>query len=218
MSTAYQSLIETTITFVKTQLANAEAGHDWWHVYRVWNLSKTIGEKEDVNMKVVELAALLHDIADAKFHDGDEQIGQVLTEEFLVSQGVEPEIIDRVVAIVRDTSFKNSFGSTIVRTKELDVVQDADRLDAIGAMGIARTFNYGGFKGNLMYDPDFPPRLNLTKEAYKSGTSTTINHFYEKLLLLKDQMNTEYGKHLAEERHQFMLDFLDQFYKEWEGG
>lgn len=217
MTAQHQQLITSTKSFVMTRLANAEGGHDWWHIYRVWNLSKKIGVEENADMLVVELAALLHDIADAKFHGGDEQMGQDLTREFLQSQGVEQMLIDQVVNIVRDISFKNSMGSVVKRTKELDVVQDADRLDAMGAIGIARTFNYGGFQNNVMYDPDLPPRVNMTKEEYKKGKSTTINHFYEKLLLLKDLMNTKTGKRLAKERHQYMLTFLDTFFQEWEG-
>ncbi|PKP29883.1 MAG: phosphohydrolase [Bacteroidetes bacterium HGW-Bacteroidetes-16] len=212
-----QQLIDRTVEFVKQRLAGAEGGHDWWHIVRVWNLSKTIGKLEGVDMLVVELGALLHDIADAKFNDGNETLGPEMARQFLVDQGVDQLIIDKVEAIVRDISFKNTFGSEVQRTIELDVVQDADRLDAMGAIGIARTFNYGGYQGNVMYDPHLPPRVNMTKEEYKKGKSTTINHFYEKLLLLKDTMNTATGKRLAEERHQFMLTFLETFCQEWEG-
>jgi len=217
MNHFHQKLIDNNVIFVKTQLETAEAGHDWWHIYRVWNLSKTIGIQENANMLIVELAALLHDIADAKFHHGNETIGQEMSRAFLEKQGVGADVVEQVVAIVRDISFKNSFGKKVPRTMELDVVQDADRLDAMGAIGVARTFSYGGYAGNVMYDPAFPPRENLTKEEYKKGKSTTINHFYEKLLLLKDGMNTETGKRMAHERHQFMLVYLEQFYREWEG-
>lgn len=212
-----QQLIDRTVEFVKQRLAGAEGGHDWWHVYRVWKLSITIGKLEGADMLVVELGALLHDIADAKFNDGNEDLGPEMTKQFLVHQGVDPKIIDLVEAIVRDISFKNTFSGEVSRSKELNVVQDADRLDAMGAIGIARTFNYGGYQGNVMYDPHLPPRVNMTKEEYKKGKSTTINHFYEKLLLLKDTMNTATGKRLAEERHQFMLTFLETFFQEWEG-
>jgi uncharacterized protein len=212
-----QQLIDRTVEFVKQRLAGAEGGHDWWHIVRVWSLSKTIGKIEGVDMLVVELGALLHDIADAKFNDGSETLGPEMARQFLVDQGVDQLIIDQVEAIVRDISFKNTFSGEVNRSKELDVVQDADRLDAMGAIGIARTFNYGGYQGNVMYDPHLPPRVNMTKEEYKKGKSTTINHFYEKLLLLKDTMNTAKGKMLAEERHQFMLTFLETFCQEWEG-
>jgi len=212
-----QQLIDRTVEFVKHRLAGAEGGHDWWHIVRVWSLSKTIGKMEGADMLVVELGALLHDIADAKFNDGNETLGPEMAHQFLIDQCVDQIIIDQVVVIVRDISFKNTFSDDVSRSKELDVVQDADRLDAMGAIGIARTFNYGGYQGNVMYDPQLPPRVNMTKEEYKKGKSTTINHFYEKLLLLKDTMNTATGKRLAEERHQFMLTFLETFCQEWEG-
>ncbi len=212
-----QPLIEATIVFVKNQLRDAEGGHDWWHIYRVWKLAKNIGKSEGADRLVVELGALLHDIADAKFNDGNETLGPEMAHQFLIDQCVDQIIIDQVVVIVRDISFKNTFSDDVSRSKELDVVQDADRLDAMGAIGIARTFNYGGYQGNVMYDPQLPPRVNMTKEEYKKGKSTTINHFYEKLLLLKDTMNTATGKRLAEERHQFMLTFLEAFFQEWEG-
>ena len=212
-----QPLIEATIVFVKNQLRDAEGGHDWWHIYRVWKLAKNIGKSEGADRLVVELGALLHDIADAKFNDGNETLGPEMAHQFLIDQCVDQIIIDQVVVIVRDISFKNTFSDDVSRSKELDVVQDADRLDAMGAIGIARTFNYGGYQGNVMYDPQLPPRVNMTKEEYKKGKSTTINHFYEKLFLLKDTMNTTTGKRLAEERHQFMLTFLEAFFQEWEG-
>lgn len=218
LNDANRQLIEATTEFVKNQLRDAEGGHDWWHIYRVWKLAKTIGKAEGADGLVVELGALLHDIADAKFNGGDETLGPEMTRQFLVDQGVDRKVIDQVEAIVRDISFKNTFGREVQRTLELDVVQDADRLDAMGAIGIARAFNYGGYQGNVMYDPQLPPRVNMTKEEYKKGKSTTINHFYEKLLLLKDKMNTDTGKRLAEARHQYMLTFLDTFYREWEGG
>ena len=211
-------LIDNTIAFVKQTLGNAEGGHDWWHVYRVWKLSKTIasGEKE-ANMMVVELGALLHDIADAKFHEGDESIGPKLASDFLKSQQVDNTIIKRVQNIIQNISFKNSFENKIIQSLDLDIVQDADRLDAMGAIGIARTFNYGGFKNREIYNPNIKPETHLTKEQYKNSSSPTINHFYEKLLLLKDKMNTETGKQMAIERHRFMEVYLNEFYDEWNG-
>lgn len=208
--------IDKTIHFVKKTLQNAEAGHDWFHIDRVYKTALEISEKEDCNKFVVALAALLHDIADPKFHQGDESLGPKIATDFLVSQKVEIETIEHVVKIIENISFKNTFekGAAKFNTIELQVVQDADRLDAIGAIGIARTFNYGGYKNRLLYDPEILPNLTMSKEAYKNSTAPTINHFYEKLLLLKDKMNTKTGQELAKERHQFMLSFLQQFERE----
>lgn len=208
-------LIGNTVEFVKEKLKGAEAGHDWFHIERVWKLSEKIAETEKCNKEVVELSALLHDIADPKFHNGDETIALKVSRVFLESQQVPEEVIAQVLFIIKNISFKNRDEVPQDLPVELKIVQDADRIDAIGAIGIARTFNFGGFKNNLMYDPDIEPKLNMSKEEYKKSNGTTINHFYEKLLLLKDLMNTEKGKQMAEERHGFMLKFLDQFYKEW---
>lgn len=207
--------IEKTINFVKEKLKGAEAGHDWFHIERVWKLSKKISEKEGGNFVVIELSALLHDIADPKFHNGDESLAIKISSEFLKSIKVEESIINQVLYNIENISFKNRKESHQNPSLELQIVQDADRLDAIGAIGIARTFNFGGFKNNLMYHPDIQPKLNMSKEEYKKSNGTTINHFYEKLLLLKDLMNTETAKKIASERHDFMLKFLDEFYKEW---
>jgi len=217
LSDFQQEIIQKTSGFVRQTLERAEGGHDWWHIYRVWKLAQKIAFEECANLFVVELAALLHDIADPKFYDGDEEIGPKIAKEFLEKQGVDDAIIDHVDKIIRNISFKNSFQNAGFRSKELDVVQDADRLDAIGAIGIARAFNYGGFKNRPLYDPGIPPNQALTKEEYKNSVSPTINHFYEKLLLLKDLMNTATGKKVAEERHRFMEIYLDKFYLEWEG-
>lgn len=210
-----QNIIESTVAFVKEKLEGAEAGHDWFHIERVWKLSKKIAQNETCNLEVVELAALLHDIADPKFHNGDEELALKISGEFLESKNADAPIIDQVLFIIKNISFKNRNEIAENPPIELQIVQDADRLDAIGAIGIARTFNFGGFKNNLMYHPDIEPKLNQTKEEYKKSNGTTINHFYEKLLLLKDLMNTETGKKLAEDRHNFMLSFLKQFYHEW---
>lgn len=209
------NIIQNTIQFVKEKLEGAEAGHDWFHIERVWKLSKKIAQAEDCNLEVVELSALLHDIADPKFHNGDETVALKISREFLESQNVEEAIIQQVLFIIQNISFKNRNEVPADLPIELKIVQDADRIDAIGAIGVARTFNFGGFKNNLMYHPDIQPKLNMSKEEYKKSNGTTINHFYEKLLLLKDLMNTNEGKKIAEERHQFMLTFLDQFMKEW---
>ncbi|RDI08499.1 HD domain-containing protein [Flavobacterium sp. AG291] len=211
------NLIDITKTFVKAQLAQAEGGHDWFHIERVYNNAMLIAKGEACNLEVVQLGALLHDIADSKFHDGDETVGPSMAWQFLAAQNVPEETIIHVVNIIENISFKGGNHEMKFHSIELDIVQDADRLDALGAIGIARTFNYGGFKNRALYDPSIPPNLNMTKEEYKATTAPTLNHFYEKLLLLKDRMNTPTGKTIAEGRHQYMVDFLDQFYAEWEG-
>jgi len=212
-----QQLIENTVAYVRETLEDAEGGHDWWHILRVWNNAKLIAQSEPANLLVVELAALLHDIADAKFHGGDEEIGPRTAINFLQNQDVDANVIEHVAQIIRHLSFKASFDGKTFSSPELDVVQDADRLDAIGAIGVARAFNYGGFKGRQMHNPEVKPNLNMTKEEYKNTTAPTINHFYEKLLLLKDKMNTPTAQKLATQRHEFMESFLEQFYAEWEG-
>jgi len=212
-----KSSIEQTAEFVKDSLKNAEGGHDWWHIYRVWQSAKTIAAKENVNMEVVELAALLHDIADSKFHNGDEEIGPQKAADFLLSISVDLETVHHVQEIIRNISYKTSLEGATFTSLELEVVQDADRLDAIGAMGIARAFSYGGFKRREFYNPDIPANLNMSKAEYKNSNAPTINHFYEKLLLLKDKMNTQTGRELAMQRHLFMEAFLEQFYAEWNG-
>ena len=216
-----QDIIALTEKFVKETLENAEGGHDWWHILRVWNNAKTIAQNEnlmnDNSLFIIELGALLHDIADAKFHDGDEEIGPRTARNFLESLAVENPIIEHVENIIRHISFKGGNFDKVFHSLELAIVQDADRLDAIGAIGVARTFNYGGFKNREIYNPNIPPNLSLSKEAYKASDAPTINHFYEKLLLLKDRMNTESGKKMAEQRHVFMENFLQQFYAEWAG-
>ena len=207
--------ITLTINFVKEKLEGAEAGHDWFHIERVWKLSKKIAEKEGGNLEVIELSALLHDIADPKFHNGDETLALKISKDFLEEIHVEGELIEQVLFVIKNISFKNRAEAPENHPLELQIVQDADRLDAIGAIGIARTFNFGGFKNNLMYHPEIKPNLGMNKEEYKKSNGTTINHFYEKLLLLKDLMNTKTAKKIASERHDFMLQFLDEFYKEW---
>jgi len=209
-----QIIIDKTIDFVKETIQKAEGGHDWWHIYRVWNNAKLIAQTEDADMLTVELAALLHDIADSKFYNGDEEIGPITAGTYLQSIGVDENIILHVQQIIRHISFKAGFDKTNFYSNELAIVQDADRLDAIGAIGIARTFSYGGFKGREIYNPEIKPDLKMDKETYKNSASPSINHFYEKLLLLKDKMNTATGKKLARQRHDFMLQYLDQFYLE----
>ena len=209
--------ISLTIDFVKKTLEGAEVGHDWFHTERVWRLAKFIAKTENCNQEIVEISALLHDIADPKFHNGDETLALEISEKFLNEIGMEAQKIEQILFIIKHISFKNK-GETIGKTKELEIVQDADRLDAMGAIGIARTFNFGGYKNNRIYNPDIQPNIHQTKEEYKKSNGTTINHFYEKLLLLKNLMNTDKGRELAEEGHSFMLVFLEQFYKEWNSG
>lgn len=210
-------IIKNTEAFVKNALKNAEGGHDWFHILRVWNNAKLIAKNENVDGFVVELGALLHDIADSKFHEGDETIGPKIAREFLECQQVDESIIVHIENIISNISFKGGNFKQQFNSTELEVIQDADRLDAIGAIGIARTFNYGGFKNRPLYNPEIPPNLNQSKEAYKNSDAPTINHFYEKLLLLKTRMNTETGKRIAEDRHNFMEQFLNQFYGELNG-
>lgn len=210
-------IINKTIDFVKKTLSGAEAGHDWFHIERVYKTAQHINKQEQGDELIVALAALLHDIADSKFNGGDEEIGPQMAGNFLESLKLDAIVIEQVQQIIKNLSFKASFGKLTFQSKELDIVQDADRLDAIGAIGIARAFTYGGFKNRVLYDPEIEVNLHMSKEQYKNTTAPTINHFYEKLLLLKDLMKTLAGKQMAENRHQFMLGYLDQFYAEWEG-
>ena len=212
-----EQIISNTIAFVKDTLQNAEGGHDWFHIERVYNNSLFIAKTEKVNELIIALGALLHDIADSKFHNGDDTIGPKTAREFLFKQNVDSTIIEHVIKIIENISFKGGNENQKFKSLELDVVQDADRLDAIGAIGIARCFNYGGFKNRKIFDPSILPNMKMTKKEYKTSSSPTINHFYEKLLLLKDRMNTKTGKRIALARHQFMEQYLEQFYSEWDG-
>jgi len=212
-------IINKTVQFVKETLQGAEGGHDWFHIERVWKNAKLIAKNENVDLFIIELGALLHDIADAKFYDGDESIGPKKANAFLKSLSVNEDVIQHIINIINNISYKNSLELNAIKfhSKELDVIQDADRLDAIGAIGIARAFNYGGFKNRELYNPEIKPNINLSKESYKKSKAPTINHFYEKLLLLKDLMNTKTGQKIAKERHVFMEQYLEQFYSEWNG-
>lgn len=212
-----QEVINKTIDFVKKTLENAEAGHDWFHIERVYKNALNINKTEKGNDLIVAFAALLHDIADPKFNDGDEGLGPDVAEGFLKSILIDGEIISHVKLIIQNMSFKNSFDNSSFSSKEMQIVQDADRLDAIGAIGIARAFTYGGFKNRVLYNPAIKPEQHHSKETYKNTTAPTINHFYEKLLLLKDMMNTETGKTMALKRHNFMISYLEHFFSEWDG-
>ena len=212
-----EKLIENTIAFVKLQLKDAEGGHDWFHIERVYKNTLALAKEEQCDILICQLGALLHDIADSKFHNGDEKIGPKTARIFLENENVSEEIIEHVIQIIENISFKGGNFEKKFDSIELQIVQDADRLDAIGAIGIARCFNYGGFKDRTIYNPEIKPNLSMSKEEYKNADAPTINHFYEKLLLLKDKMNTASGKKLAVKRHEFMETFLEQFYAEWEG-
>ncbi|MCH2189219.1 HD domain-containing protein [Candidatus Gracilibacteria bacterium] len=211
-------IIQNTKNFVEDKLGGAEGGHDFFHIMRVYNNVKLLLKGEErADSFVVELGALLHDIADSKFYDGDETVGPRLAREFLEGQNVGEDTIQHIENIIKYISFKGGNNIQKFKSLELDIVQDADRLDALGAIGIARTFNYGGHKGREIYNPNIPPKLNMTVDEYKKSRAPTVNHFYEKLLLLKDRMNTQIGKEIAEKRHQFMEEYLEQFYNEWNG-
>lgn len=213
-----QLIIDKTQKHVKELFTGEASGHDWWHIYRVWKMSQRIAsEEQNADGFVVELAALLHDIADWKFNDGDEDAGPNAASEWLESLDVDRETIIHIAQIIKDLSFKGAGVKSTIKTKEGMIVQDADKLDAIGAIGIARAFAYGGHANRAMYEPDSKPVFHDSFESYKKNQSHSINHFYEKLLLLKDLMNTDSAKKIATDRHQFMQQYLDQFYAEWEG-
>lgn len=217
-STEQQQLLQRTEAHVREALKGAEGGHDWHHTFRVWRNARHIAASEPVDPLVVELAALLHDIADSKFHGGDEEIGPRTARRVLESFGAPEDTVRQVEMIVRHISFKGGHGDpSAFHFPELEVVRDADRLDAIGAIGIARAFSYGGHKGRALYDPEIPPKPGMSKEEYKKSSAPTVNHFYEKLLLLRDLMHTDTARRMAEERHRFMETYLEQFYREWEG-
>ena len=212
-----QEVIKNTANYVKSKLEGESSGHDWWHVNRVWKNAQMISKSEKCDKFVVELAALLHDISDWKFNKGDEEAGAKIARDWLLKLKVEQSVADHVYEIIATSSFKGAKVKSEMETIEGKVVQDADRLDAMGALGIGRTFAYGGTKGREMYDPNVKPQLHDSADKYKSNNSPTINHFYEKLLLLKDRMNTKTAKKMAVSRHKFMELFLERFYKEWEG-
>lgn len=213
-----KEIIRKTKEFVKTEMENADKGHDYWHILRVYNLSKEIAKEEDVDLFVVELAALLHDVSDSKFNNGDEEIGLKKVNDFLEKVNVDEDIRKKVIYIIENMSFQKSFEKKKINlSKELMIVQDADRIDAIGAIGIARAFTFGGHIHNEIYNPNIKYNKKLNKEDYKKRQGTTINHFYEKLLILKDKMLTKKGKEIAKNRTDFMQSFLKEFYLEWDG-
>ncbi len=213
-----REIINKTAKFVQEKLSGEGTGHDWWHTFRVWQMAQRIGQTEKANLFVVELAALLHDIADWKFQDqGDDAVGAMIAKEWLEKLGVDTEKIARICKIMVEVSFKGAGVQDKVSSQEGVVVQDADRLDALGAMGIARCFAYGGYRGRPLYDPTIKPQVHQSFAQYKNSESTSINHFYEKLLLLKSRMHTKTGKQIAAGRHRFIQEFLARFFQEWEG-
>ena len=214
-----KKIIKETLAFVRETLAGAEGGHDWHHIERVWKTARLISHKEGAgDLLTIELAALLHDISDAKFNGGDEEMGSRMAVGFLVKQGVDPVRVKHIESIIRHVSFKGGFPQDQIDSIEFRIVQDADRLDAIGAIGIARAFNYGGFKNRPLHDPDKGLQEYSNSKAYHKSDAPTINHFYEKLLKLKDLMNTRTGLEMARDRHDFMLEYLDRFFSEWNPG
>ena len=210
-------VIMQTEAYIRKTLEGDGTGHDWWHICRVRNIALTIAREEKADLYIVELGALLHDVADWKFHEGNTSVGPRKAREWLSSLQVDPRVIDAVAHIVEYVSFKGAGVASAMNTLEGKVVQDADRLDAIGALGIARCFAYGGSKGRALYNPELQAEMHASFEAYKNNTSSSVHHFYEKLLLLKDRMNTATGKQLAEQRHHYMEQYLKQFYAEWRG-
>ena len=212
-----QEIVNKIADTLKSQFQGESTGHDWYHIERVWKNAKLIAQDEECNPFIVELGALLHDIADHKFVDNFEEEEIKRTSGILEEYDISEDTIKAVQHIVQNCSFKGGLKENQMKSIEGLIVQDADRLDAIGAIGIARTFAYGGKYGNVIYDPEIKPTDFKSEEEYRTKRTHTINHFYEKLLKLKEGMNTETGKKLAAERHQFMEHFLDQFYKEWEG-
>lgn len=208
-------IISRTEKYVRETLEGEGTGHDWWHIHRVRHTALKLAKEEDADLFIVELAALLHDIADHKFHDGDAEIGPQTARKWLQKTGTEESVINHVCEIIRDISFKGAEVKTPMKTIEGQVVQDADRLDALGAIGIARAFAYGGHTGRELHNPNIKPESHASFEAYKNNTGPTLNHFYEKLFLLRDRMNTTTGRKLAEERHRFMEEFVERFLDEW---
>lgn len=217
-TTTKQKIIKRTQEYVKNELQGESSGHDWWHIVRVRNNALEISSKEkDVDIFVVELSALLHDIADWKFHGGDLKIGSTTARKWLKKQNVGNETTEKVCKVIDQISFKGAGVNVIPSTLEGKIVQDADKLDAIGAIGIARAFAYGGNMGREIYNPEIKPEFHKSFKTYKSSKGHTINHFYEKLLLLEGRMYTRTAKRIAKERHKYMEKFLERFYKEWDG-
>ena len=212
-----EAILKKTEEFVRLTLEGEGTGHDWWHIHRVRNTALTLAKEEQAETFIVELAALLHDIADWKFYNGDTAVGPKVAREWLEKWDVPEPIIAHVCEIIERISFKGAGVLNLMKSKEGLCVQDADRLDGLGAIGIARAFAYGGSKGRELHNPNIKPVLHSTFEQYKSDKGSTLNHFYEKLFLLKDRLNTQAAKRIAEDRHQFMEEYVKRFLSEWEG-
>ena len=210
-----REIVGKTKEYVRSKLGNEATGHDWWHAFRVWKTAKYIAKKEGGDLFIIELAALLHDISDWKFNKGSSSPGLKLARNWLKNLKVDEKIIQRVCDIIKDVSFKGAGVKSKMETKEGKIVQDADRLDTLGAIGIARVFAYGGCAKREIHNPKIKFKLHKNFKQYRQGGKTSINHFYDKLLLLKDLMNTKTGKKLAGERHEFLEKYLKQFFKEW---
>jgi len=211
-----QDILQKTAEYIQQEFSHDSSGHDWWHIYRVWKNAITICEHENADSFIVQLAALLHDLDDWKFNDSADET-PLRAQGWLDSLNLDRSVTDAVCNIIIHISYKGAGVQNKMDSLEGFIVQDADRLDAIGAIGIARAFAYGGYKNRPLYDPDSPPQLHASFEEYKNSKSATINHFYEKLLLLKDVLNTPTAKRIAEQRHEYMEQFLSQFMNEWEG-
>ena len=210
-----KEIIKEVKGYVKRNLGNEPTGHDWWHSWRVWKLSKKIAQKEGGDLFIIEVSSLLHDVADWKFHGGNTKKGLTKVKSLLEKLGVEQKRINQVCHIIENTSFKGAGVKNKIKTKEGMIVQDADRLDVLGAIGIARVFAYGGFKKREIYNPSIKVKFHKSFNEYKKAKSPSINHFYEKLLLIKDRLNTKTAEKIARERHEFLKDYLKQFFREW---
>ncbi len=210
-----KSILSATENYIRQTFETEGSGHDWWHIYRVWKLTVQIQKNEGGDLFIIEMAALLHDLDDWKLKSGNHLENK--TQQWLEKLEVTKVEKAKIVEVIQQVSFKGAGVKTPALSAEAKIVQDADRLDAIGAIGIARTFAYGGNKNRLIYNPEIKPEMHENFEAYKNSTAPTINHFYEKLLLLKERLNTDSAKEIAKGRHKFMEDFLQRFFEEWKG-
>ncbi len=210
-----KSILSATENYIRQTFETEGSGHDWWHIYRVWKLAVQIQKNEGGDLFIIEMAALLHDLDDWKLKSGNHLENK--TQQWLEKLEVTKVEKAKIIEVIQQVSFKGAGVETPALSAEAKIVQDADRLDAIGAIGIARTFAYGGNKNRLIYNPEIKPEMHENFEAYKNSTAPTINHFYEKLLLLKERLNTDSAKEIAKGRHKFMEDFLQRFFEEWEG-
>lgn len=212
-----QEILSRARHYVREEMSKDASGHDWWHIHRVATMAKRLATECGANAFVTELAALLHDVGDYKLRGPSNEPESAIARRWMQSNDVDANVIDQICTIIDGMSYKGAGVKSTMATVEGKCVQDADRLDAIGAIGVARTFAYAGNKGQAMHDPELQPVMHQTMEQYRSAKTSSINHFYEKLLLLKDRMNTEPAKRIAEQRHKYMEEFLNQFHAEWNG-